>query len=73
MKVLVTGSAGFIGSHLCERLLQLNDTEVIGIDGFINPSPNETKQRNLKLLLVHPRFRFNNLARILDGVQVVYH
>ena len=80
MKVLVTGAAGFIGSHLCERLLTLNEVEVIGIDGFINPSLTQTKQKNIQLLLAHPRFRFYqvdlrkaNLDRILDGVQVVYH
>lgn len=80
MKILVTGAAGFIGSHLCERLLQLKDIEVIGIDGFINPSLMQTKQRNLKLLLADPRFRFYqvdlrnaDLETILKGVEVVYH
>ncbi|MHB1406435.1 MAG: NAD-dependent epimerase/dehydratase family protein [Desulfitobacteriaceae bacterium] len=80
MKILVAGAAGFIGSHLCERLLQMNDVDVVGIDGFINPSQNLTKQRNLRLLLTHPRFQFHqvdlrqaDLGILLDGVQVVYH
>lgn len=80
MKILVTGAAGFIGSHLCERLLEKSEIEVIGIDGFINPSLNLTKLRNLRLLLTNPRFQFHqvdlrqaDLKRILEGVQVVYH
>ncbi|HHY28936.1 MAG TPA: NAD-dependent epimerase/dehydratase family protein [Desulfitobacterium dehalogenans] len=80
MKVLVTGAAGFIGSHLCERLLEINDVEVIGIDGFINPSLNQTKLRNLRLLLTNPRFVFHqvdlrqtNLKQLLKDVDVVYH
>lgn len=80
MKVLVTGAAGFIGSHLCERLLQMDGISVIGIDGFINPSLNQTKQRNLRSLLQHPRFQFHqvdlrqaDLKSLLDGVQIVYH
>ncbi|MDR3539824.1 MAG: NAD-dependent epimerase/dehydratase family protein [Desulfosporosinus sp.] len=80
MKILVTGAAGFIGSHLCERLLEIEKIEVIGIDGFINPALNVTKQRNLKLSLGSPQFEFHqvdlrqaDLARLLDGVEVVYH
>lgn len=80
MKILVTGAAGFIGSHLCERLLEINEIEVIGIDGFINPSLNQTKLRNLRLLLTNPRFQFHQvdlrqaeLKRLIEGVQVVYH
>ncbi|WP_407307068.1 NAD-dependent epimerase/dehydratase family protein [Desulfosporosinus sp. SB140] len=80
MKILVTGAAGFIGSQLCERLLQMDGIDVIGIDGLINPTLNQTKQRNLRVLLQNPRFqlyqsdlREADLEKLLDGVQVVYH
>lgn len=33
MNVLVTGAAGFIGSHVCKRLLQRGD-EVVGLDNI---------------------------------------
>jgi len=61
MKILVTGAAGFIGSHLCERLLEINGAEVIGIDGFIIPYLKQTKLRNLRLLLSNPRFEFHQV------------
>jgi len=38
MKILITGAAGFLGSHLCERLLDEGHT-VIGMDNFITGSP----------------------------------
>ena len=46
-KVLVTGAAGFIGSHLCEELLGRGD-DVIGIDCFTDYYPRPRKERNLR-------------------------
>lgn len=50
--VLVTGGAGFIGSHLCERLLDLGH-EVICVDNCYTGN-----KRNIYHLLKHPRFEF---------------
>jgi dTDP-glucose 4,6-dehydratase len=38
MRILITGAAGFLGSHLCERLLG-DGHEVVGMDNFITGSP----------------------------------
>ena len=54
-RVLVTGCAGFIGSHLVERLLQ-GDNEVIGIDCFTDYYSEEQKLANLSRPLNHERF-----------------
>jgi dTDP-glucose 4,6-dehydratase len=50
--VLITGAAGFIGSHLCERFLK-EGFQVIGMDNFITGSPN-----NIAHLFGHPKFKF---------------
>ncbi|MFT0533295.1 UDP-glucuronic acid decarboxylase family protein [Castellaniella hirudinis] len=50
MTILVTGGAGFLGSHLCERLLQ-DGHEVICVDNFYTGSKD-----NIRHLLAHPRF-----------------
>ena len=49
---LVTGAAGFLGSHLCERLLARGDA-VVGVDNFVTGD-----HRNLAGLLQQPDFRF---------------
>jgi dTDP-glucose 4,6-dehydratase len=52
LRCLVTGAAGFLGSHLCERLLA-RGCEVAGVDNFVTGA-----RRNLDGLLRHPDFRF---------------
>jgi len=49
-KILVTGGAGFLGSHLCERLIARGD-DVLCVDNFYTGSKD-----NLRHLLEHPRF-----------------
>ena len=52
MRILITGAAGFLGSHLSERLLA-DGHEVVGMDNFITGSPD-----NLTHLSNNPRFSF---------------
>lgn len=66
--ILVTGAAGFIGSHLCESLLE-NDFHVIGIDNFDPFYDPLIKKKNLENFQEHPNFRFyevsiNNIASL---------
>jgi UDP-glucuronate 4-epimerase len=58
-RILVTGAAGFIGSHVCEALLARGD-EVLGIDNFDPFYAAEIKQRNLLRSLENPAFQFEN-------------
>ena len=55
--ILITGAAGFIGSHLAERLLARGD-KVIGLDNFDPFYPREAKERNLLGPKAHPGFTF---------------
>ncbi|MBF6590967.1 MAG: GDP-mannose 4,6-dehydratase, partial [Ktedonobacterales bacterium] len=57
MRCLVTGVAGFIGSHLAERLIA-DGHEVLGIDTFTDYYPRPFKVANLTLLRQAERFRF---------------
>src|ERR687898_550725 len=79
MKALVTGTAGFIGSTLSERLLA-GGADVVGIDCFTDYYPRELKERNLAGLRLHPGFRMvessiadANLDQLLAGRTHVFH
>jgi UDP-glucuronate 4-epimerase len=79
MRVVVTGAAGFIGSHLSERLLS-DGHEVVGIDCFTDYYGRARKEQNLEVSRSHDRFSFEevdlvdaDLPAILEGAGVVYH
>ncbi|MEL7585934.1 MAG: GDP-mannose 4,6-dehydratase [Prolixibacteraceae bacterium] len=56
-KIVVTGCAGFIGSHLCEKLLALGH-ELVGIDNFDPFYARSVKERNLSSVISHSDFEF---------------
>lgn len=56
MKAIVTGAAGFIGSHLCERLLRDGWT-VVGVDNFDNFYDPQVKRGNIKDCLRNKQFK----------------
>jgi nucleoside-diphosphate-sugar epimerase len=79
MKSLITGVAGFIGSHLAEKLLALGH-ELIGIDKFLDNYPRHFKEHNLVGCIDHPRFEFvegdllkTDLRELLRDVSYVFH
>lgn len=77
MKVMVTGVAGFIGSHVTEALIARGD-EVVGVDNFDPFYPRAVKERNLQGLQGRTGFRLveANVARDplpLEGVDLVLH
>ena len=57
MKILVTGAAGFIGSKLCEKLIELQH-EVLGMDCMDNLYNNKAKYENIEELRNNGRFKF---------------
>jgi NAD(P)-dependent dehydrogenase (short-subunit alcohol dehydrogenase family) len=57
MVIFVTGAAGFIGSHLCERLCARGD-DVIGLDNFDAFYARADKEKNLAKLRTEARFTF---------------
>jgi UDP-glucose 4-epimerase len=79
MKAIVTGAAGFIGSHLSEQLVQAGHT-VLGLDVFTDYYARERKEQNLARLRTSDRFTLIEAAladadwpRLLDGTTWVFH
>src|SRR4029077_11330208 len=79
VKSVVTGAAGFIGSHLSERLLA-DGQEVVGIDSFPDYYPRARKEQNLEVARSHSNFSFQEVDLVdgdlnvaLEGADVVYH
>ena len=78
-RALVTGCAGFIGSHLTESLLA-DGHDVLGIDCFTDNYDVDLKQANLECARGYPRFRLavadlarTDLEAMIEDRDVVYH
>src|SRR5438128_1513963 len=79
MKCIVTGAAGFIGSHLCDRLLEAGH-EVVGVDALIPYYPRAIKEANLDAARESQVFTFyrrdlrhDQIEAALDGADIVFH
>ncbi len=80
MRILVTGAAGFIGMHLCERLLDRGDT-VLGLDNLNDYYAPQLKRDRLARLLARADFHFSEadltdrpvLDQLVAGSEAVAH
>jgi UDP-glucuronate 4-epimerase len=78
-RYLVTGAAGFIGSHLSETLVERGD-EVLGVDAFTDYYERQTKEQNLERLrdesafeLVESDLADDPLEPLLEGIDGIFH
>lgn len=78
MKILVTGAAGFIGSHLAERLTGLGH-DVVGVDCFSDYYSVALKELNARdvensgATMVRLDLAADDLSAALDSVEIIYH
>ena len=78
MNILVTGAAGFIGSHLAERLAGLGHT-VRGLDCLTPYYARQLKERNIKhvtakgVVVLPLDLAEADLAEAVRGVEIIYH
>ncbi|MBK5286092.1 MAG: GDP-mannose 4,6-dehydratase, partial [Bacteroidia bacterium] len=79
-KILITGTAGFIGSHVTEHFLN-KGYSVCGIDNFDTFYSRKIKERNLESFISHPQFSFTEgdltdaglIAKLPEGITSVIH
>lgn len=75
MKVLVTGGAGFIGSHLCDKLIEEGHT-VVCLDNFLNGNLTNIRHllnyKNFKLINGDIR-KFDTLEKLMPGLDAICH
>lgn len=74
--ILVTGAAGFIGSNLCEKLLE-KGYQVLGVDSFYGNYPRWIKEYHLKNCYGNPNFIFlesnildPNIGKLIEGLNI---
>jgi len=79
VRALVTGAAGFVGSHIAEALLARGDT-VVGVDCFTPYYDRVDKELNVAAAFAHDEFelveadlRTTDIGLLLDGVDAVFH
>src|SRR2546430_5050962 len=78
-RCLVTGAAGFIGSHLADRLVA-DGCEVVGVDSFTDYYDPALKERNVEALRASPRFTLvradlaaDDLESVVAGIDYIFH
>jgi UDP-glucuronate 4-epimerase len=78
-RYLITGSAGFLGSHLAEAVLEAGD-EVVAVDAFTDYYARELKETNLRRIRARPGFALleldladADLTALVAGVDGVFH
>lgn len=78
MRILVTGAAGAVGSHIAEALARLGH-EVVGLDAFTPYYDPEIKRENARQIeksgvrIIEADLVNADLSKIVDGVEVIYH
>lgn len=79
MRIVLTGAAGFIGSHIAHHLVNKREDEVIGIDKFTTYYDSGIKRKNIESLradrftLIEEDLNAADLEKLLDGADVVIH